>query len=81
MAKAQSTKNRGLPKRVGRPGWQARFTRYKNNNTREKNKAKRIVKDALRSSNNPVKIAIDQARKSAPMVITFVRKILNQKGM
>jgi len=83
MEKAKISK--GLPKRTSRPGWKARYSRYIANDTRAKNKAKRIVKNALRS-NNPTEIAMKQADLSSVRPLSqgvpyHTRKLLNQRGL
>jgi hypothetical protein len=64
VPKKRNRDRKGLPKRLNRPGYLARKARYLSERRREKNRARRIVKDALRSS-NPKKVAIAQARSSA----------------
>lgn len=70
---------KGLPKRVNNTIRKLHFSQYKAGRVREMNKAKRIVKDALRSS-NPNKIALQQAKKS-PGTISFVEKLLIKKHL
>lgn len=70
---------KGLPKRCGNEHRKLHFSQYKSGKVREKNKAKRIFKDALRSSNIS-KVALAQARKSSG-TISFVEKILLKKNL
>jgi len=82
MPSAKVGKN--LPKRCGRDGHKAGFKRYINNDSRAKNKARRVVRAAL-SSRDPVKVATQQANQSplqpnSQGVSFFVRKLLTQKG-
>ena len=68
---------KGLPKRVSRSGWKNRFIRYIAEKRREKNKARRIVKDAMKSK-NPIEVAKEQSLHS-PETLIFVEKLLAQK--
>ena len=79
ISKRRKDTKKGLPKRCGSETRKLRFSQYKNNNIREKNKANRIFKDALRSS-NVSKVALAQARKSVG-TISFVEKILLKKNL
>lgn len=62
-----------------------RHNRYTHEHRREKNKAKRIIKDVLRCNKDKsiiMKLAIDIARKSNnPLVETEVISILNRKNI
>jgi len=83
--KGTRNKKKGLPKRISRPGYQASRARYTSSHRREKNKAARIVRDALRSG-DPRRVAVAQARKSRPIrgmdfVLSYVEKELNRKGL
>jgi len=78
-------KKKGLPKRVSREGYIAGKARYLNGHRREKNKARRIVKDALRSG-EPREVATAQAQKSRDRkgmgwVSSYVEKELRRKGL
>ena len=76
---------KGLPKRLSRPGYLARKVRYLTERRREKNRARRIVRNALRSS-NPKKVAIAQAKNSAEVnginwTLVHVESLLKRKGI
>ena len=76
---------KGLPKRLGRSGYLARKVRYLSERRREKNRARRIVRDALRSS-NPKRVAIAQAKASAEVnginwTLEHVESLLKRKGI
>ena len=79
IPKRNKDAKKGLPKRVNNDNRKRHFSEYKAGKVREKNKAKRILKDALRSS-NPVKVAINQAKKSSG-TISFVEKLLLKKNL
>lgn len=85
MANRGQKPSKKLPKRCARDNWKARYTRYTANDTRAKNKARRIIKNALRSK-DPRKIALAQASLSPTRVGSYgvsfyVSKLLKTKGL
>jgi len=83
--KAHGNMSKGLPKRVSSPGYIAKKARYISERRREKNRAHRIVRDAMRSK-NPRKVAINQAKKSAARdimgtTLAHTIKILEKRGL
>jgi len=84
-APKRARSKKGLPKRLSRPGYLAQKARYNSEHRREKNRAGRIVRDALRSK-DPRGIAVRQAKLSRHVngidwTVSFVEKILNRKGL
>ncbi len=74
----------GKRKRTGRPAYKARYTSYRTNSIREKNKANRIVKSARSAKPVNIKkvaIAAAQQNKHAETTVKFVVKKLNQLGI
>jgi hypothetical protein len=83
--KAKAKVKKGLPKRLNRPGYLASKARYRSERRREKNRANRIVKAALRSK-DPRKVAMAQASKSKRInnidwTLSYVKKALNRRGL
>lgn len=79
MAKVKAS---GLPKRISSDGYKARRLRYKTNNRREFNKARRIVKDTRRSY-DVREVALQQAlqTRNSLRVVSFVERRLDQLGV
>ena len=85
IPKKRGRGKKGLPKRLNRPGYLAQKARYLSERRREKNRARRIVRDALRSS-NPRKVAIAQAKASAEVnginwTLEHVESQLKRRGV
>ena len=77
--------SKGLPKRLQGVAYKARKARYLANHTRERNRAYRIVRCALRSQ-DPRKTAVNQAKQSKLVnnidwTTTYVDKLLKRRGL